>query len=257
LRSAIGSEFDPYDTDSLGVLKSLRDTLLPRLKSKDKDERKSAENWLRIGIFWLAEKRSVQLWSVAEIISSAFFEEKKSASRFVSRAIRKGRLNELKLAVAMTSLGNEMVAKAMSDRDAARQMANSLQIQLGAAKSDIEILNAELAGTRVELEQKSETVKLVKTQLENDRHHWGHDLSETKAGLRVLPGERVAPLLTDAIDALEIIPSAPHIAIKRLKSILSIIEETTPANVLFWGQSEHRRFKIGRTNAIKLFKLPS
>jgi hypothetical protein len=61
--------------------------------------------------------------------------------------------------------------------------------------------------------------------LETERHHWGHDLSETKAGQRVLLRERVAPLLSDAIDALEIDPAAPQIALKRLKTVLSIIEE--------------------------------
>ena len=54
---------------------------------------------------------------------------------------------------------------------------------------------------------------------------WGHDLSETKAEQRVLLRERVAPLLSDAIDALEIDPAAPHIALKRLKTVLSIIDE--------------------------------
>ncbi len=35
--------------------------------------------------------------------------------------------------------------------------------------------------------------------------------------------ERVVPLLSDAVDALEIEPPAPHIALKRLKAVLSII----------------------------------
>jgi hypothetical protein len=225
LRFAIGSKFDPHDPDKTRILKTLRDALLPDLKSKDKNERKNAENWLRIGVCWLAEKRSMQLWSIAEIIFPAFFREQKGASLVVSRAIRKGRTNELKLAVATTSLGKEMVAKAKSDRDVEKRVADNLRVQLSEAKSRTERLNAELKAARIELEKKSDALITVRTQLENERHHWGHDLSETKAEQRVLLVERLVPLLSDAIDALEIEPPVPHVAIKRLKAVLSMIDD--------------------------------
>jgi hypothetical protein len=76
-----------------------------------------------------------------------------------------------------------------------------------------------------ELAKKSDALSTAQSQLEAERQHWGRDLSETKAEQRVLLRERVAPLLSDAIDALEIEPAAPHIALKRLKTVLSIIDE--------------------------------
>ena len=75
--------------------------------------------------------------------------------------------------------------------------------------------------------EKEAKLQDVQSLLENERHHWGHDLSETKAGQRVLLGERVAPLLSDAIDALEIEPPVPSIALKRVKAVLKVIEEAS------------------------------
>lgn len=72
--------------------------------------------------------------------------------------------------------------------------------------STIEALQAELSALRIE------------------RHHWGHDMSETKAQHRMLLNERIAPLLADAIDALEIDPPAPSVALKRIKAVLKMID---------------------------------
>lgn len=63
----------------------------------------------------------------------------------------------------------------------------------------------------------------VKTQLENERHHWGHDLSSAKARHRILLRERIQPLLEDAVDAIEI--DVPSVALKRVKYALKVIAE--------------------------------
>jgi hypothetical protein len=225
LRNVIGSNFDPHDTNASEVLKTLRDALAPQLRSKDKNEEKKAGNLLRIGICWLVEKRSIQLWPAAEVISSVFFANAKGASQLVNRAISKGRPNELKLAVATVVLGNDMVARAKSERDDEGRISNNLRFQLSEAQKKIENINAELAIVRAELEQRTTALKNVETQLQNDRHHWGHDLSSIKAKQRALFREKVIPLLSDAVDALKEEPLAPHVALRRVEAILSIIEK--------------------------------
>ena len=50
---------------------------------------------------------------------------------------------------------------------------------------------------------------------------------ETLARHHVLLNERIAPLLSDAIDALEIEPPVPHLSLRRIKSVLKIIKDTT------------------------------
>jgi len=63
----------------------------------------------------------------------------------------------------------------------------------------------------------------VQTQLENERYHWGYDLSSAKAGHRILLKERIKPLLEDAVDAIEI--DVPSVALRRVKSALKVIAE--------------------------------
>jgi hypothetical protein len=227
LKLAVGHDFNPLDTNSTYILQNLRKALEPGLRSKEKSDVKHAENWLRIGICWLIEKRSIQLWAVAETISSVFFPDTKNSKLLVHRAISKGSKKDLKLSVATVTLSNEIVVRAKSDLTDERRLSNSLRIKLSEAEKRIEDLTSELASLRDGLTEKEKAFNTVSTQLENERHHWGHDLSETKAGQRVLLGERVAPLLSDAIDALEIDPPVPNVALKRIKAVLNIIGEAS------------------------------
>lgn len=227
LKSTVGPDFNPLDTNPVQILESIRRALTPRLNSKDKAEIKAAENWLRIGICWLVEKRSIDIWTIAEVISATFFNDSKKARAAVKRAISKGSIKEFRLSVANVRLGNDIVARSKSELAEERRISNSLRINLTDAEKKIEALEADLSDLRAELTQKEEALKSVETQLENGRHHWGHDLSETKARQRVLLSERVAPLLSDAIDALEINPPAQSVALKRIKAVLTIIEEVS------------------------------
>jgi hypothetical protein len=227
LKSAVGSDFNPLDTNPVQVLQSLRKTLAPKRNSKDKAEIKAAENWLRIGICWLVEKRSIDLWTIAEVVYTTVFDDAQKAKSLVNRAISKGSIKEFRLSVANVRLGNDIVAHSKSELAKERRTSNSLRISLTNAEKSIATLKTDLASLRAELAQKGEALKSVEIQLNDERHHWGHDLSETKAGQRVLLGERVAPLLSDAIDALEIDPPAQSVALKRIKAALKVIDEAS------------------------------
>jgi len=225
LKSVLGEDFDPQDHDADRILKSLRDRLAPIVKSEDKIESKSAENWLRLGICWLVEKRSLPPWGIAERMLPYLFVDPMAAARLSKRALQRGKPNEFRLAISMAGLGQEMVKTAQSERDSERLSAADLRHRLADARSTIERLHAEAEALRAELDQKVKRLVVIEAQLTAERQHWGHDLTEAKAEQKVLLGERVAPLLSDAIDALEIEPSAPGVALRRLKAILSIIGE--------------------------------
>ena len=227
LKNAVGKDFNPLDSNPAQVLQSLRRAFAPRLESKEQVERKVAENWLRIGICWLTEKKSIDFGIIAEVISATYFKDAKKARYEVKRAIGKGSIKEFKLSIANIRLGNDNVARAKSDLAEERHISNDLRTDLTDAEKKIKDQKTELATLRTQLSEKNAELKNVQTQLENERHHWGHDLSETKAGQRVLLGERVAPLLSDAIDALEIEPPVPSIALKRVKTVLKVIEEAS------------------------------
>lgn len=223
LGTIIGPEFDPTEHDAGTILRVLIDALSPALKAKEKHQRKRAENWLRIGVCWLVEKRSLNAWPVAESVLPVLFNENKRALQVSRRALQRGRSNEFKLAVAMAGLAREIVRAAQAERDAERRAAASLRHQVTEDRSTIEELRSQIASLQNRLTESSEALVAVQAQLEAERQHWGHDLSETKAEQRVLLSERVAPLLSDAIDALEIEPPALHVALKRLKTVLSLV----------------------------------
>ena len=228
LREVIGPDFDLHETNSNTLLKTLCEVLTPLLKSKEKSETIDALNWLRIGICWLIEKRSISAWAVAEFVAPVFFADDRNASRLVGRAISKGRTKELKLAVATVVLGKAIVARAELDRDEERRRSTGLRLHLSDAKQNIEVLSAKLAAACEDLARKKDALEKTETMLDNERQHWGHDLSNTKGDQRVFLTERVRPLLNDALDALEIEPPAPHVALNRIKVVLSIIDEATP-----------------------------
>jgi len=225
LKSVLGEAFDPQDHDADRILKSLRERLAPIVKSEDKIESKSAENWLRLGICWLVERRSLAPWRVAERLLPYLFVDPAAAARMSKRALQRGKPNEFRLAIAMAGLGQEMVKAAQSERDSEKLSAADMRRRLVDAESTIEQLHTETRTLRIELDQKVKDMAAIEAQLAAERQHWGHDLTETKAEQKVLLGERVAPLLSDAIDALEIEPSAPGVALRRMKAILSIISE--------------------------------
>lgn len=228
LKSVLGEAFDPQEHDADRILKSLRDRLAPIVKSEDKIESKSAENWLRVGICWLVEKRSLPPWGIAERMLPYLFVDPAAAARMSKRALQRGKPNEFRLAIATAGLGQEMVKAAQTERDSEKLAGADLRHHLADARSTIEQLQTEAATLRAELGQQSKTLEALQAQLMAERQHWGHGLTETKAKQKVLLGERVAPLLSDAIDALEIEPSAPGVALRRLKTVLSIIGEAKP-----------------------------
>ena len=225
LKSVLGEVFDPKDHDADRILKSLRERLAPTLRSEDKIESKSTENWLRLGICWLVEKRSLAPWVIAERMLPYLFVDSGTAARISKRALQRGKPNEFRLAIAMAGLGQEMVKAAQSERDSEKLSAAELRHRLADVRSAVEQLHTEAGALRIELDQKVKSLAAIEAQLAAERQHWGHDLTETKAEQKVLLGERVAPLLSDAIDALEIEPPAPSVALRRLKAILSIIGE--------------------------------
>lgn len=224
MAAKLGELFDPQELDKQAILKSLAKGLSKGLRTEDKEKRRRAENWLRIGLCWLAEKRSLQPWEIAEGLLPILFPESKSASRVATRAIQKGKATEFRQAIAVAGLAHDMVKAAERDRDQERLISAGLRDRLADTRSTLERLQAELAGARNELEQRNSKLAEVEATLAAERQHWGHDLSETRAEQRVLLGERIEPLLQDAVDALEIEPSAPNLALKRIKAVLSTIE---------------------------------
>lgn len=225
LKEQLGDAFDPQDYDAGRIFKSVLRELSLDLNSEKKEDRKRAENLLRVAICWLVEKRSLKTWQAAEQVRPVLFKDMKTATRIAQRVVQKGRLVELRVAAAVTALGDQIVKAAEDGQNRERNISNQLRDRLDEANRKIEKLGCDLEDTKKTISDQETKITQLDQTLTDERHHWGHDLTETKAEQKVLLGERLGPLLEDAIDALEIEPQAPGIALRRVKLALSVIEE--------------------------------
>lgn len=233
LGERFGEAFDPKSYGAARTLKTVLDVLSPGLRSdqKEKEKKKHAETWLRIAICWLMEKRALDAWQSVEELRPVFFPKLKSdaslakAASVAKKAIQKGKAGELRLSVAMAGLGEQMVRIAEKERNRERNMAADLRRRLGDSRDKIERLASDLedAGKTI-TDHEAALAKLERT-LADERQHLGHDLTETRAEQKALLGERLGPLLEDAIDALEINPPAPGTALRRVRAALAVIQE--------------------------------
>jgi hypothetical protein len=215
LKEQLGEAFDPQDRDAGRIFKSVLRELSAVLTSEKKEDRRRAENILRIVICWLIEKRSLRTWQVAEQLTPILFKDLRAATRAAQRAVQKGRPGELRIAAAMAALGDQMVKAAEEEQARERNISNDLRRRLDDANRKIEKLHTELENAKSTISERDTAVANLEQTLAAERHHWGHDLTETKAEQKVLLGERLGPLLADAIDALEIDPPAPGTALRR------------------------------------------
>lgn len=223
LKAVVGANFDPLNHDAAQILKVLIEFAGPDLGAKEKDKRRKAENWLRVGTCWLVEKRSLDAWLIADQISSTLFKKQNDAKKVAVRMLQKGKWSEFRHAVAVAGLARATIENAQQQRDEERRAVSSLRLQLDAARSEINDLLLKLSALQEEMGIASDEFAKVKLQLETERQHWGHDLAELKAGHQAFR-ERIRRLLSDAIDALEIDPPAPDVALRRLKNVISIMD---------------------------------
>lgn len=225
LKGMAGEGFDPFAASPAEILGRIKGAV--RDLPSPEDRAKKGETWLRIAACWLMERRSMDPWQVAEQALGVLFATPTEAATFAARAIQRGRASDFRIAVATAGLVQATVDGALKERDAERKSAVAVQGQLVDARAEIDTLKDHLGAARRELSATAEALKQATARLEAERQHFGHDLSGERAERRVLLRQRVAPLLSDAVDALEIEPPAPGIALERLKTVLSLIDEAS------------------------------
>jgi hypothetical protein len=225
LSAILGQNFNSHDMNATNILKNLCASLKLDIRSEDKNKSKTANNWLRICICWLIEEKSLDILHAAELISPIYFPDPKKVKRLVAKALGKGRDKELKLAVASVMLSGEIVKKAKVEQKREQHVSASLREKLTKAERDISALKSELEGVQKGLERKEIEFNNLSVQFDNERQHWSYDLATTKSKQQVFLRNQVTPLVADAVDALEIEPPAPHVALRRLARVKTIIEE--------------------------------
>ena len=225
LSDVLGNDFDPQQFDSTKILTSIVNKLRLDLKSENEEIKKQSENWFRISVCWLIEKKNLRSWDVASKVFSIVFPDDQKASDLSTRVIARGKKKEFEVAVAMSGLGDEKLQTTLLECMNLKQALNELDHRHRDLRNSFADRKLENEALRAELVVAHEKIADIEKKFADERQHWAHDISATKADQEVLLKERIVPYLTDAIDALEIEPPVPHVALGRLKSLCSIIKD--------------------------------
>jgi hypothetical protein len=225
LKDLVPGDFTPLDPDAGTTFRSLHQHLSPWLGSPDKAQRGRAEILLRLGLTWLLSQRSLDPWTVLDHLRATLFKDKTSAMRAVRKLIARTKMAEIKDAAAVAGLAHETVQAARAEQEADRRRQAVFQSQLASANAEIAELRAKLSAALDERESLSRQLAQAQRQFDESQQHWGHEMVEVKSQQSLLLQERLKPLLSDAIDALEIKPPVPEIALERVMVALSSINE--------------------------------
>ncbi len=225
IRAVLPSDFDPLQADAVETY----DTLLRQISSsissgEDKDQREVGETLLRLCLVWLVSRRSLDNWTAFEKLKATFFKDDVAAAKAARKVLTRGKIADISNASAVAGLARETIREARSEAEIEKRRQATLQSQLNAAHIAIAEIRGEVERVSRERDSLVQQLQEVKAQFEQSRQHSGHDITDLKTRQNALLQERVVPMVSDAIDALEMDPPAPDIAVRRLKLALSSIE---------------------------------
>lgn len=228
LAASIGDTLDAFSATPVQLWHAIKEHARPDLRGRDNEARRRGETWLRIGLLWLLRKRGFDpLLAMEDGHELLFRDPEKDARRITARSIQRGKPAEFRLVAALVAMMRATLGSLRRERDEARQQAGGLRQQLDDASTTITQTQAKIADLEARVEELTKELDETKRSAEADRRGLGQQIDGLKAAQRVLLRERMAPLLSDAIDALEIERPALTVALRRAKNVLSIIEENT------------------------------
>ena len=183
LSSILGEKFAPLQQSSSEMLTVISE-FAGRMTSKEGAS--ELNNWARIGIRWLIEQRSVDPWEVAGTLYPHLFPKGPDARRLATKAIARGRTAELTLVVATSGLAKSIVENAKRALDAEQRRSFGLSGQISRANEREQALLADVSRLEAQLAARSSEVFAARAELEAERHHSGHELTETKGAQQAL-----------------------------------------------------------------------
>ena len=225
LKELVPGEFDPFEMDATSTLRALRRQLSGLLESREPEKRKRSEAVFMLGLKFLVSQRALDAWTALDEVRLAFLAGGKQTSYAVRRILARGRLADVKSAAAIAGLASELVQEARRSQDAETGRQVLLRSELDDAHAEIAALKSTVEELAKERDASANRAERSASLLKDSEQHWGHDMADVRTQQSVFLKERLGPLLNDAVDALEINPPEPQIAMKRLKSALASIQE--------------------------------
>lgn len=227
LRAKVPAAFDPFDPDADVTFRRVHREVSPALDDADQQRRQQGETLLLLALTWLGTQRSLDIVGTLDALRDTFPGTDAAVREAVRKGLVSGKLSDVKRTAAVATLIGRALKESRVSLDMERQRRAGVEARLAEAQATISDLSAQNETLAQERDRLASELAAAKRTLEESQHHAGHDIVELRAQQTLLLKRRIAPLLSDAVDALEIEPPAPQIAIKRLKSAIGAIEETT------------------------------
>lgn len=224
LKAEIPAAFETAETDPASTFRTLHEEISASLSSPDKEQRIVGATLLRLSMAWLISKRSLDPWTALEQLKTSFYKDPSAGSRSARHILARGKVPEIRNAAAIAFLAQDKVRAANARRDIELERAIRLQSQLNAAQIEIQALVSTLKGEETQRIRIGDELADARKDLEVLRQHAGHDMDAITSAHQLKLG-KLRPLLSDAVDALEIIPAAPSIALSRIKAAINTVEE--------------------------------
>lgn len=225
LRNKVPAAFEAGDTDADSTFRRIHRDLAPGLGGGDEVPQQRSETLLLLALVWLGTQRSLDVSGVLDALRDTFPQNEKSVREAVRKGLVSGKLSEVKRTAAVATLIGQTARDSKIALEMERQRRASVEERLESARARVSEVTAErdsIANSRDELAAELEALR---RELDESRLHFGHDMANIKAKQNLLLTERIAPLIANAVDALEIEPPAPDVALRRLKSAIKSIQE--------------------------------
>ena len=175
---------------------------------------------------WLLTNRSLKSWDALEQLRAVYSSDKTLAIGRVKRILLRGKSGEIKNSSAVSALAQDLVRVAQREAEDARRINLLTQGQLTRSQQESADRLVRINALTKDVETLAQKLAVAENLLVEKEQHWGHDIVDIKARQSILIRTKLVPLLNDAVDALEVDPQVPQIALKRVKAALMAIEET-------------------------------
>lgn len=188
-------------------LAAIRGYVSAGLRASNKSERTFAENFLRLSLLQLLDKRELDPAEVLRTLNDLFRKGSDVEERALRRGVRarlpKAKLAQLKDLTLAYALAHAEGATARKDLGDARSQIAAFGAQLEAARDRAASLETQLAEAQGKVGELEHELELALQTARDNRQLGAHGQSEIRGRLRVFLAEHMELLLSDAADAAD------------------------------------------------------
>jgi hypothetical protein len=210
--------------DSQSEIREALSRQIVRLPTDPKKKSQRPAFWVRIAANYLLRVSGVSPLEILDLLGNVTLGDSGRATQSTALAIQYGSNKEINLAADVAALSRRELVEAQRKEHKALAETAALKTALDAEASRNADLSARVGELGEESARLGTELAQLNTTLESARQNWGYDLSELKASQRRLFQDQINPLLSDAIDALELESPALQIAVERIKMTVSLIQ---------------------------------